>query len=144
MGNSILSIGASAIAAAQAGLVTTGHNISNVNTPGYNRQETIQVDRAGLFTGGGFLGQGVDVSTVRRTYSDFLATRTLASQAQSSELTVRQDQLAQLDNLFGDPTSGLSPALDSFFAGLNAVAANPSDMASRQTALASAQGLVSR
>ncbi|MDQ6619005.1 MAG: flagellar hook-associated protein FlgK [Pseudomonadota bacterium] len=144
MANSILSIGASAIAAAQAGLVTTGHNISNVNTPGYSRQEAIQVDRNYLFTGGGYLGQGVDIATVRRSYSEFLAARALSSQTQSSAMSVRQDQLSQLDNMFGDVTSGLSPALDTFFAGINAVAANPADTSSRQTALSAAQGLVGR
>ncbi len=142
--SNILGIGASALAAAQAGLLTAGHNISNVNTPGYNRQETIQVNRPGTYTGGGYLGQGVDVTTVRRIYSDFLAARVLSSQAQASALSVRQDQLAQLDGLFGDVTSGLSPALDDFFAGLNAVAANPADLAARQAALSAAQGLVNR
>lgn len=144
MGNSILGIGASALAAAQAGMLTTGHNISNVNTPGYSRQETIQATSNALFTGGGYLGQGVDVASIRRVYSDFLTARTLSSQSQSSALTVKQDQLSQLDSLFGDVTSGLSPALDSFFAGINAVAANPADTASRQTALSAAQGLVNR
>ena len=144
MGDTILTIGASAIAAAQAGLVTTGQNISNVNTPGYNRQEAVQTSRAATFTGSGFLGQGVDVTTVRRAYSDFLAARTLSAQTQSSALTAREAQLSQLDNLFGDPTSGLTPALDSFFAGINAVAANPGDMSARQTALSATQGLVGR
>ncbi|HZP86533.1 MAG TPA: flagellar hook-associated protein FlgK, partial [Burkholderiales bacterium] len=144
MANSILSIGASALAAAQAGMLTTGHNISNVNTPGYSRQETIQIDRPGAFTGGGYLGNGVDVATVRRVYSDFLAARTISSQTQASALGVKQDQLAQLDSIFGDATSGLSPALNDFFASINAVAANPSDIASRQSALSAAQGLVGR
>ena len=35
MGNSIFSIGLSGLYAAQAGLLTTSHNISNVSTPGY-------------------------------------------------------------------------------------------------------------
>ncbi len=61
MSDSILGIGLSALAAAQAGLTTTGHNISNVNTPGYSRQEALQTTKSPLFTGGGYVGQGVDV-----------------------------------------------------------------------------------
>jgi len=38
MSNGIFGIGLSGLYAAQAGLLTTGHNISNVNTPGYTRQ----------------------------------------------------------------------------------------------------------
>ena len=42
MGSGIFSIGVSAVQNAQLGLMTTEHNISNVNTPGYNRQRIIQ------------------------------------------------------------------------------------------------------
>ncbi|MEP7206004.1 MAG: flagellar hook-associated protein FlgK [Casimicrobiaceae bacterium] len=142
--SNILGIGASALAAAQSGLLTTGHNISNVNTPGFSRQETIQATRPGVYTGAGYLGQGVDVASVRRIYSDFLANRVLSSQAQASAAGVRQDLLGQIDNSLGDVTSGLSPSIDSFFSGINAVAANPSDLAARQVVLSSAQALVSR
>jgi len=86
MGNSIYGIGVSGLAAAQAGLLTTGHNISNVNTPGYSRQETLQAARQPQFTGGGYIGQGVNVASVRRVYSDFLATQTLQAQASASHL----------------------------------------------------------
>src|SRR5512141_1593449 len=144
MGASLLGIGASGLAAAQAGLATTGHNISNVNTPGYSRQEVVQTNRLPLFTGSGFMGQGVDVTTVRRVYSDFLAARAITAQSDASALAMRQDQLAQLDSILGDATSGLAPALQEFYAGFNALAANPSDSTARQTALSGAQMLVSR
>ena len=39
---SIYSIGLTGLAAAQAGMQTTGHNISNVNTPGFSRQRVEQ------------------------------------------------------------------------------------------------------
>ena len=144
MTNSIYSIGISGLAAAQAGLLTTSHNISNVNTPDYNRQEVLQSNRFPQFTGSGFIGQGVNVDTVRRVYSAFLAAELQQTQAGASQLATYQQQVSQLDNLFGDPTSGLTPALDDFFAAVNAVAANPADAASRQTMLSSAQSLVSR
>ena len=38
MGSSILSIGQSALNAAQIGVATTGHNIANASTAGYTRQ----------------------------------------------------------------------------------------------------------
>jgi flagellar hook-associated protein 1 FlgK len=144
MTDSILGIGLSGLTAAQAGLSTTGHNIANVNTPGYSRQEAIQATRQPLYTGSGYIGQGVDVTSVRRIYSDFLAARTLRSQAESSQLDALQTQLSQIDNLFSDATTGLAPAIDQFFSGLNAMAANPSDLSARQSALSGAQGLVSR
>src|SRR5579862_1819739 len=144
MSNSIFGIGLSGLYAAQAGLLTTGHNISNVNTPGYTRQQIIQAATTPQQTASGFIGTGTTVSTVRRVYSDFLNTQALQQQAAASQLDTYSTQTSQLDNLFGDSTAGLSPALSDFFAGVNAVAANPSDIPSRQTLLSSAQGLVGR
>jgi flagellar hook-associated protein 1 FlgK len=54
MASSIYSIGLSGLAAAQAGLVTTGHNIANVNTAGYSRQETLFGTSVPQFLGGFF------------------------------------------------------------------------------------------
>ena len=144
MANSIFSIGLSGLNAAQAGLATTGHNISNVNTPGYSRQEALVASKLPQFLGGSFYGRGVDVTGVRRIYSDFLAAQVLATRAEATELGALTNQLSQLDNLFGDPQAGLSPALNEFFAGVNAVAAHPSDGPSRQAMLSSANALVAR
>ncbi len=144
MANSIYSIGLSGLAAAQAGLATTGHNIANVNTPGYSRQELLQLARFPLFNGGSFFGQGVDVTTVRRVYSDYLAAQVLATRTQSARFDALATELSQLDNLFGDPAAGLSPALAEFFSGVNTVAAHPADGPARQSMLSAASALVAR
>jgi flagellar hook-associated protein 1 FlgK len=141
---SILSIGLSGLAAAQAGLTTTGHNIANVNTPGYTRQEALQSTRPPLFSGAGYIGQGVQTDTVRRVYSDFLAGQVRQTQARAADLAAREGRLVQIDNLLGDGASSLAPALDDFFAGIDAVAARPADIPARQTLLSSAQALVAR
>ena len=39
---SIFSVGVSGLNAAQSGILTAGHNISNASTPGYSRQEIVQ------------------------------------------------------------------------------------------------------
>ena len=140
----MLGIGLSGLTAAQAGLVTTGHNIANVNTTGYTRQQTIQGVRTPQFTGAGYFGQGVNVDTVRRVYSDFLASQVRSNQASAADLSMRKSELDQLDNLFADSSSSIGAALDDFFAGVNAVAARPADLPSRQALLSSAQALVSR
>jgi flagellar hook-associated protein 1 FlgK len=144
LSTNIYGLGLSGLAAAQAGLLTAGHNIANVNTPGYNRQEALFAARPGLFTGAGYMGQGVDVTTVQRIYSSFAAQRTLQSQASSTAADAQSTALSQLDDLFGDGTSGLNVSLDAFFASVNTVAGNPADTPSRQQLLSSAQSLVSR
>jgi flagellar hook-associated protein 1 len=141
---SLLSIGITALNAAQTGLQTTSHNISNVNTPNYSRQQVVQSTNTPQFTGSGFIGQGVHVDTVRRIYSDSLQQQVQQANAGSSQLNSYYSQIRQIDNLLADPSSGLSPALNDFFNGVQAVASNPNDTPSRQAMLSSAQTLSSR
>lgn len=144
MANSIFGIAISGLNAAQAGLLTAEHNISNAATPGFSRQQTSQVTSIPQLTGSGFLGQGVQVSTVLRVYSEFLSNQVLQAQTQSSQLDSYFAQIKQIDNMLADPHSGLSPALQDFFKGVNDVAANPSSIPSRQALLSNAQSLVAR
>lgn len=144
MATGIFGIGLSGLNAAQAGLLTTSHNISNAATPGYNRQQTVQATKLAELSGAGFIGQGVNVATVKRIYSEFLANQVVQAQTQASQLDSYYAQIKQLDNMLGDPNSGLSPALQSFFTAVDDVAANPAAVPSRQALLSGAQSLVSR
>ena len=126
MGTNIYGIGVSGLNAAQAGLLTTSHNIANASTPGFHRQQVVQTTAIAEATGGGFIGQGTQIATVRRLYNDFLANQTLQSQTQSSALAADYAQMQQIDNLLGDSTTGLSPTLQAFFSGVQDVSANPS------------------
>lgn len=144
MASNVFGIGMSGMNAAQAGLVTTGHNISNASTPGYSRQEIVQTSNLPQFTGIGFLGQGVGVNTVKRLYSDALAGQLTLAQSQGSQLEAYYTQISQLSNLLGDPNAGLSPALQDFFSGVADLASHPESVPSRQTLLASASALVVR
>jgi flagellar hook-associated protein 1 FlgK len=138
---SIYSIGSSALAAAQAGLATTSHNIANAATPGYNRQSIVQTASPGQNLGSGFVGGGTVVSDVRRTYSDLLASQVKSSQSAQSATSTYKAQISQIDNLLADSTSGVAPALQDFFAGLQNLTANPQSASNRQALISSADVL---
>ena len=144
MSDGIYSVGLSGLVAAQYGLTTTGHNIANASTVGYHRQSTQQSALPALATGSGFLGQGVQVDTVVRGYSQFLETQLTQQQAQSSYYTTYHTQMSQIDNMVADTNAGLSPALQGFFSAAQAVATNPSDIASRQSLLSAGSTLSAR
>ena len=144
MGIGIFGSGVSALNAAQIGLSTTEHNIANANTPGFNRQEVMLGTRLPQVTGAGFIGQGVDVSTVKRIYNEFLSGQVLQGQAQASQLETYYQQIGQINNMLADPTTGLSPAVQGFFSAVNDVASSPESQAARQVMLGSAQSLVSQ
>lgn len=141
---SSFSIGVSAMSAAQAGLLTAEHNISNVNTPGFHRQQIVQGTNVALPTGVGFLGQGVHVDTVTRIFSQMLDGQVMQAQTQSSYLDAYNAQIKQLDNMLADPSSGISPALQGFFSGVQDVATNAASVPSRQAMLSGAQTMVAR
>ena len=64
--------GIRAMAASQAALQTTGHNIANANVKGYSRQQANLETAAGQFSGSGFFGKGVNVTNVTRAHDNFL------------------------------------------------------------------------
>ncbi|MBU1396729.1 MAG: flagellar hook-associated protein FlgK [Gammaproteobacteria bacterium] len=144
MASSILSIGQSALAAAQVGLSTTGHNIANAATPGYSRQAVVQGAALSQSYGYGFMGQGTEIATVKRIYSEFLGAQVNTAQSAKSALDTYYTQIKQIDNMLGDPASGVSPALQGFFSGVQEMSSNPSSIPSRQAALSSAETLASR
>lgn len=144
MPSGIFGVAISGLNAAQSGLVTTGHNIANANTPGYHRQSITQSAAPPAFTGSGFLGQGVNVDSIVRTYSQFLEAQVVSSEARSSYFSTYAAQLAQIDNLLADPDAGLSPALQDFFSAIHDVAAHPSSASSRQAMLSGGEALITR
>jgi flagellar hook-associated protein 1 len=141
---SIFGIGVSGLNAAQAALVTTGHNIANAGADGFHRQQVFTGTQIPQETGSGFFGKGVTVDTVMRAYSRFLDSAVLQTQTQASYLDAYGAQIRQIDNLLADPAAGLSPALQSFFSAVQDVASNPASVPSRQAMISQAQALVSR
>jgi flagellar hook-associated protein 1 FlgK len=137
----LLSIGLSGLRSSQTSLTVTGHNITNVNTPGYSRQQSVQQTGIPQYSGAGYIGSGSQVVDVRRLASDFLFSQVRSATSQSNELSAFQGQIEQLDSLLSDTTTGISPALQKFFAALQTAAANPSATEGREALLAEAQGV---
>ncbi|SDJ35775.1 flagellar hook-associated protein FlgK [Billgrantia gudaonensis] len=130
---SMFSIGLSGLNAAQNALKTTSNNISNVNTPGYNRELTILEQGSG--------DGGVNVSDIQRQFNQYVASQLNAATSQSSALETYENQVSQIDNLLADRDAGLAPLMQDFFSALEDLASAPSDPASRQGVLGSADTL---
>jgi len=140
----ILSIGKSALTAAQVGLDTTGHNIANASTVGYSRQVIVQGAVAGQDSGYGFVGKGTEVIAVRRIYSEYLSSQVISAQTSKGQLDSYYSQIQQINNMLADPTVGFSPALQGFFNGIQDVNASPNSSVARQSLLSSADSMVSQ
>ncbi len=146
MGNGIFGIGLSALNAAQQGLLVAGHNVSNASTPGYTRQQIVQTSSGAQLSGNGFVGQGVQVDTVRRIYNELLVTQVMQAKTESVQLDTYLAQMKQIDSLLADPSGrlGLAPALQDFFGSVQDVATDPAGVASRQSMLSNAEVLARR
>src|SRR5690554_473137 len=132
----IFSVGLSGLNAAQNALNTTSNNISNVYTPGYNRELTI-------------LGQsradaGVQVNDIQRQFNQYVASQLNASTSASSALRTYGNQISQIDNLLADREAGLAPLMQNFFSSLEDLASAPSDPAARQGVLGTANTLTAQ
>lgn len=143
MGTDLLNIGKSGLLAAQVGMATTGHNISNSNVDGYNRQVVVQGAGPAQGSGGSFIGSGTQVVEVKRFYDNFLASQVRAAQSSNSSLDAYNTQISQIDNMMADPGTGVSPAMQNFFNGVQAINANPGSTPARQAMLSSANSLAS-
>lgn len=131
----ILNIGTRALQANQVALQTIGNNIANVNTPGYSRQSTILRAVPGQFTGGGYIGKGVDVQTIQRNFSAFLNRQsTLAGAVQAGDST-RADKLGQLQALFEGGANGLGASINDMLNAFSDVASAPTDLTARTVVL---------
>ena len=132
---SILNIGTRALTANQVALQTVGNNIANVDTPGYSRQKAILKATDGQFTGAGYIGKGVEVQTIKRSYDAFLTRQANISSSNASADASRVTKLSQLQDNFTGGTSGLGAAISDMMNSFSDVASAPTDLTARTVAL---------
>ncbi|SFH80210.1 flagellar hook-associated protein 1 FlgK [Pseudomonas guineae] len=140
----LLSIGLSGLTANKTSLAVTGHNITNVNTPGFSRQDAVQATRNPQFSGAGYIGSGTTLVDIRRSYSEFLSAQVRSSTALSSDVEAYRGQIEQLDSLLAGTTTGITPSLQKLFSSLQTAAEDPANIPARQLVLSEAQGLARR
>ncbi|MCG6656258.1 flagellar hook-associated protein FlgK [Halomonas campisalis] len=133
---SMFSIGLSGLNAAQNALNTTSNNISNVYTPGYNREIAVLGEGRG--------DGGVRVNDIQRQFNHYVASQLNAATSSSSALKTYENQISQIDNLLADREAGLAPLMQNFFSSLEDLAGAPSDPAARQGVLGTADTMTAQ
>ncbi|MDZ7861802.1 flagellar hook-associated protein FlgK [Acidovorax sp.] len=132
---SLLNVGARALLANQVALQTAGNNIANVNTPGYSRQTVVLQTVQGQFTGGGYIGQGVDVQTILRNQSELLTRQSATAGSVQAGDIVRAERLRQLQDVFSGGATGLGAAINDMMNAFSDVVSAPTDITARTLAL---------
>ena len=141
---SLMNVGVSALNANQQALTTVGHNIANVNTPGYSRQTVYTNALHGQNMGNGFIGKGVQVATVMRNYSALLNRQSNAANAIHAADTSRLQGLMQMQDVFKGGDGSLGAAVTNMMNAFVDVQAAPSDATGRNVVLTRMSELAAR
>src|SRR4029077_1638841 len=135
----LLSTSVSGLLAFQRALDVTSNNVANAATPGYSRETVNFTEAQAQATGSGYIGSGVAVQSVTRSYDELLAGQVRSSQSGYSSWNCFPTQTAQIDNMLSDSSTGITATLQSFVNALQNVANSPSSTSQRQVALSQAQ-----
>ncbi|MHB2082450.1 flagellar hook-associated protein FlgK [Pseudomonas asiatica] len=141
---SLINIGMSGLGAAQSGMYTLGNNIANADVESYSRQQNVQKTKGGQQVGQVFIGSGTTLADVRRVYNAFLENQLRSTTSLSSDATSYLNKITPLDTALSSSDTGITAALKSFFSAMQDAAAKPTEDASRQLLLTSAQSLAKR
>ena len=141
---SLLNVGARALLANQVALQTTGHNIANVSVAGYSRQSVVMQTVQGQFTGSGYIGNGVEVTTILRNHNELLTRQAAAAQAVQAADVTRAERITQMQDVFQGGTSGLGASITDMLNSLSDVVGSPTDITARTVALTRMDEMASR
>jgi len=136
----------SGVEAAQEELDTTGQNITNANTPGYEEQvvnlvEAPSLDIAGSSSNGALqLGTGVNATGISNTGDPYLDAAWRQQNASTNSAGTTQTYLQQIQTALNEPsTSGISAQLSTFWNDWNDLADNPNSAAAQQAVVQQGQ-----
>jgi len=144
MASGMLGTAITGLQAFQRSLETTSHNIANVNTEGYSRQRVDLVTSKEQMIGVGYLGTGVSINNISRSYDQFITTQLRSSTAAYGDVDKYSQLASQVDDIMADPAVGMEPAIKNFFNAVNEAADDPSSIPARQVLLSETEILTSR
>ncbi|WP_406686217.1 FlgK family flagellar hook-associated protein, partial [Rossellomorea vietnamensis] len=123
----------------QGALYTTGHNISNANTPGYTRQRvnftqtepypSPSMNRPQV---PGQMGTGVEAGSIQRVRDSFLDTQYRGENNKLGYWDTKMEAMKKMEEVMNEPSdSGLSKTMDMFWQSLQDLAVNPTNSGAR-------------
>lgn len=148
---SIASLGrmVSGLEAAKKGLAVTGHNISNLNTEGYIRQQLLQHDSRYLNIGTGQkilqVGLGTSLTEIRQIRNEMADRRYRTENAVKSYYQTARAAVEEIESILDEPYGEtISKMLNNFWSQAQKLAINPSGVEERLSFLQSANVLMEK
>ena len=136
-----LDLGKRSLAAQQAGLSVSGHNVANLNNEGFSRQRVALEEQHPRRT---MFGTGVDIDGVERITDRFTNQRLIGEQARLGNLAIREKILLKLEQIYNESEGdGLRATLNQFWDSWGHLANEPESEIFRSELLTKSQ-LVTR
>jgi len=127
-----LEIGKRALLSHQLTMNTIGHNVANINTPGYTRQRTLLKSAQPLVTANYNLGNGVTVQSIDQVRDMFLTMQYRRESKSLGQWQYREKALSQIETFFAEPNDdSLGDVLNQFWASWLDLSNNPESSAAR-------------
>lgn len=128
----VLDVAKWATLAQQANIEVVGHNIANVNTPGYSRQKVLLETGSSVTTFIGQMGTGVRAVAVQREYDKFISAQLNFEKQLLGNWKAQDYNFQRIEGIFTESSElGLSTAMDEFWNAWQALADNSSGQAER-------------
>lgn len=147
---SSLYIGVSGLGASQNSLNTTAHNLANVGTTGFVRQQVLQSDSTYLKWGVTHLstlqtGLGVDIATVRQVRDSFLDKAYRQEVGRQGYYEVQYEAVQEVESMFGE-TEGVAfqDSLSDLWTSLEELSKTPGLIESRASVVQNAESFLKR
>jgi flagellar hook-associated protein 1 FlgK len=139
--NSALSIAISGLNASQGALSATSNNIANVNTPGYTREEAVQVESPESDQNGQISGGGVQLEGLQSIRNELLNLQINQQTSLQAAANTESSSLDQVETLFNPTGTDIASALSSFSSSLVELSGNATSPSAQQAVLSAGQNL---
>jgi flagellar hook-associated protein 1 FlgK len=139
--NASLATALSGLITEQGALQTTTNNVSNVNTPGYSRQEPVLVASDPVVIDPLTFGTGVTLQNVESIRDPILESRIQQETQTQGQYSSLAAALQQTQTDFTSNAGDIGSAISSFFDSVNQLSTNPADLSLRQGTLTAAGNL---
>ncbi|MFH1993479.1 MAG: flagellar hook-associated protein FlgK [Pseudomonadota bacterium] len=128
----VLDIAKTALAAQKYALNVTGHNIANVNTPGYSRQSPIMEAQEPSTYAGKVMGRGVLMNQIVRVCDQFIEDRLMQEKSGMFSSKEMENYMQILESSFNEnSTTSISSILSDFWNMWHDISNNPSGVPER-------------
>ena len=136
---SLFDIGKSGLNSYRQALTVTGQNIANLNTEGYKRREAsleeVAVAKGGITNKAEGSGSGVRVSSIRRSFDEFLLNKARSASAGAEASISYYESIKRLENVLLPGDNNLGNSIGRFYDSLQEIVAAPADLGPRTIAL---------